>query len=86
VSRDDPAHLLRRRPDQHGRAQVSARDSLGHQRVVVEVLAQAAGRLGVPRAEDLDLPEPALCLPVTRRGAAIKHLLRAGLPGYVHAH
>ncbi len=40
----------------------------------------------IERVEDLDLPSWLYALPVTRRGAAIKHLLRAGLPGYVHAH
>jgi hypothetical protein len=40
----------------------------------------------IERAEDLDLASWLYALPVTRRGAAIKHLLRAGLPGYVHAH
>ncbi len=39
----------------------------------------------IERAEDLDLLSWLYALPVTRRGAAIKHLLRAGLPGYLHA-
>jgi hypothetical protein len=39
----------------------------------------------IERAEDLDLLSWLYAQPVTRRGAAIKHLLRAGLPGYLHA-
>jgi hypothetical protein len=39
----------------------------------------------IERAEDLDLLSWLYALPVTRRGAAIKHLLRAGLPGSLRA-
>ena len=40
----------------------------------------------VERAEDLELLTRLYALPVTRRGPAIKHVLRAGLAGYLHSH
>jgi len=38
----------------------------------------------VERAEDLDLLTQLYALPVSRRGAAIKHVLRAGLAAFLH--
>jgi hypothetical protein len=40
----------------------------------------------VERAEDLDLLTLLYALPVTRRGPAVKHVLRAGLNEYLQAH
>ena len=38
------------------------------------------------RTEDLELLTWLYALPVSRRGAAIKHVLRAGLAAFVHEH